>query len=577
MPPETPGPRRAARAAPCVSGFTFLVTSNTDGGEGTLRAAILNADRNPDSTIDFALKTGSTTINLMSSLPPIYSTVLIDGTSQPGYSGAPLITVNGSGALQGGTGFDFIAGSDGSAIEGLDVTGFAVAAIMVAGASNVTIGGSLAGQGNVISGNPGAGIALTSGGGQGANGSTTSSITTKITIEGNEIGTDSAGTGQVANGVGISIQGATDNTIGGTTAAERNIVSGNTTDGIDLAGSTTLPNTTGNLIAGNKIGTNAAGTGMLPNGVDGIKISAGSTNNTIGGSVGQMNVLSGNTGVGIVISDTGTSRNAVMGNQIGTNAAGTAALANGTGVTVSQGATNNTIGGTTASDRNVISGNTGNGILIAATSGSVVLGNFIGIDATGTTVLGNGTGVNISQGATGNTIGGTAAGDRNVIAGNTGDGIDIDGASANAVLGNYLGLSASGSNAVANNSGIEIARGATSNSIGGALTGEGNVISGNTTAGVAITGAGALANWLAGNLIGTDPSGQTALANGIGVLASDGSATTIGGTTSGAGNIISGNLTAGIELSGASVSGVEITGNLIGTDPTGTKALRVRA
>ena len=111
-----------------LSGLTFVVTSNADSGDRTLRAAILEADQNPGSTIDFNLKPGSTTINLFSSLPQIFSTVKIDGTSQPGYTGTPLVTVDGAGARGKGTGFDFEAGSVGSAIEGLKITGFAAPA-----------------------------------------------------------------------------------------------------------------------------------------------------------------------------------------------------------------------------------------------------------------------------------------------------------------------------------------------------------------------------------------------------------------------------------------------------------------
>ncbi len=495
-----------------LSGGTFVVTSNADSGDGTLRQAILGADQSPDSTIDFDLKVGSTTINLLKSLPPIVSTMTIDGTSQPGYKGTPVVTVNATGAGPTGTGFDFVNGSDGSKVDGLEVTGFAVTAVIVDGASNVTIGGPSAGEGNVISGNSGDGITLTAGTSPNNAGLITVNNTANTVIEGNEIGTDPAGTGPDANGIGILIRGATDNTIGGTTTTERNIVSGNTIDGIEITGTTMSASTSGNEIEGNNIGTNAAGTATVPNGNDGISISGGAANNTIGGGAGQRNLISGNTIAGIAISGAGTSDNTIAGNEIGTAATGNTALANGTGVEISQGATNNTIGGATP-------------------------------------------------------------GDRNLISGNTGDGIDVDGSSGIAVIGNFIGIAQNGNAAVANGSGIEIAGGATSSTIGGTVAGDGNVISGNTTAGLIISGTGTSANWVAGNLIGTDPSGQTGLANGIGVLASSGSATTIGGTASGSGNVISGNTTAGIELSGATVSGTEIVGNLIGTDPAGTSAV----
>jgi hypothetical protein len=558
-----------------LSGFTFLVTSNADSGEQTLRFAIASADQNPGSTIEFDITRGAPTINLLSPLPPIFSTVTIDGTSQPGYVATPLVTVNGSGAGAKGFGFDFVNGSDGSVVEGLDITGFAVAAIMVEGASNVTIGGPDAGDGNVISGNPGDGILLAAGspgtnGGLGAANATANTV-----IEGNAIGTDPTGAGADANGVGILISGATDNTVGGTTATQRNIISGNTTDGIEITGTTTSAPTSGNSIEGNYIGTNAGGTGILPNGRDGINIGGGTTNNTIGGSAGQMNVIAGNTNAGIAITGAGTSGNTIAGNEIGTAAGGNSALANGTGVNISQGATNNTIGGATPGARNVISGNTIVGVAItgAGTSGNTIAGNQIGTAAGGNSALPNGTGVDISQGATNNTIGGTTPGARNVISGNTGDGVVINGSSGIAIIGNFLGIGQNGTAVVANGSGIDLNGGATSNTIGGTAAGDGNVISGNTTAGLSISGAGASATWVAGNLIGTDPSGQSPLGNGIGVLASGGAATTIGGTASGAGNVISGNTTAGIELSGGTASGTEIAGNMIGTNRAGTGAV----
>ena len=128
-------------------------------------------------------------------------------------------------------------------------------------------------------------------------------------------------------------------------------------DGVDIGGGGGVA--TGNVVEGNYDSANAAGTAALPNGGDGIKIGLGATNNTIGGTVsGARNIISGNVGDGVVISGSGTTGNLVEGNYIGTNAAGTAALGNATdGVQVSSGATGNTIGGTANGAANVISGN----------------------------------------------------------------------------------------------------------------------------------------------------------------------------------------------------------------------------
>src|SRR5205807_889008 len=146
---------------------------------------------------------------------------------------------------------------------------------------------------------------------------------------------------------------------------------------------------------------------------------------------GARNVISGNGGnggadFGVLIRDKGTSGNVVAGNYIGTDATGTALLPNGAGVAIAGKATNNTVGGTVAGARNVISGNGGNaaagfGVFIGdkGTSGNVVAGNYIGTDATGTAAFPNHVGVLVGGGATNNTVGGTVSGARNVISGNS--------------------------------------------------------------------------------------------------------------------------------------------------------------
>ena len=110
---------------------------------------------------------------------------------------------------------------------------------------------------------------------------------------------------------------------------------------------------------------------------------------------------------------------------------------------INQGADNNVIGGTAAGARNVISGNDGNGVTIqgTGTSGNRVVGNFIGTDVTGAVDLGNlSDGVSLSGGASGNFVGGTAPGSRNVISGNGADGVEIigDGTTGNTVQGNFI-------------------------------------------------------------------------------------------------------------------------------------------
>ena len=240
------------------------------------------------------------------------------------------------------------------------------------------------------------------------------------------------------------------------------------------------------------------------------------------------------------------------------------------------GGAGSTIGGTAAGEGNVISGAARYGVYIK-TSDNLVIDNRIGTDPTGTTPMPDGTGVEIAAG-TFNTIGGTAAGAGNVISGNTGDGVDITGAGAsgNLVEGNLIGTNAGGTAALKNSeNGILIE--APDNTIGGTAAGAGNVISGSTQFGVQISGSGVTGNLVEGNWIGLS-SGGAALGNFIGVEISAGATNnTVGGLTSspgtGAGNVISGNMDIGVFIQDATTSGNVVAGNLLGTDSTGQSSL----
>ena len=175
------------------------------------------------------------------------------------------------------------------------------------------------------------------------------------------------------------------NTIGGTTAAARNVIAASTGNGVIIGGTGTNGATTShNLVEGNYIGTDMTGTAALGEGIAGVNIESGATNNTIGGTTAAArNVISGNS-FGVYIGGIGASDNLVEGNYIGTDVTGTHALGNGSsGVSIVGGASGNTIGGTTAAARNVISGNVGNGVVIdgSGTTGNLVEGNYIGTDA----------------------------------------------------------------------------------------------------------------------------------------------------------------------------------------------------
>src|SRR5581483_551144 len=379
---------------------TFPVTSTADSGAGSLRQAILDANAAAGSdTIAFAIPGAQMhTITLTSgALPAITDSVVIDGKSQPGYSGSPLIRLD-NGTANPLTGLDLMAGS--SQVLALAITGFNV------------------------------GIRSANGGGN--------------LIASSWIGLSSAANA-VPNGTGVSIaSGSSGNTIGGTSVSARNVISGNTT-GILLSGA----GVTGNLIVGNFVGPDASGGAGVLNGV-GIKIQSGASGNTVGGtSASARNVISRNTNYGVGLFGSATTGNLVEGDYVGTDPAGSGALANGTGVLVS-GAAGNTIGGTIGGTRNVISGNT-SGVQLtgAGTTGNVVAGNYVGANASAGAALPNVTGVRIDAGANANTIGGTTSSARNVISGNsTGVRLGAVGTTGNVVEGDYIGTNGAGTAAL---------------------------------------------------------------------------------------------------------------------------------
>src|SRR5256886_13841838 len=340
---------------PTAYAATFTVNTANDHNDGVCNAAdctlseaitAVNAGAGGD-LISFNIPgAGVHTINLTGGLPTLIRTVTIDGTTQPGFSGTPLIELNGSGAGASANGLGFHAQN--CVVRGLIINRF-----------------------------NGYGINVDSFSG--------------LLVAGNFIGTNTAGTAASGNGGGgirVNVVGVT---IGGTSAAARNVISGNSGNGIDIVSG-------GATVQGNYIGINAAGTAAIPNTGDGIAISGGS--GTIGGTAaGAGNVISGNdntsfpAGVGVYI--TGGAGSQLQGNFIGTNSAGTSRIPNRFGILIS-GAPNNVIGGTTAAARNIVSGNTlvGIDILNAGATNNVVQGNYVGTDVTGSAALGNGNGVN---------------------------------------------------------------------------------------------------------------------------------------------------------------------------------------
>ena len=213
----------------------------------------------------------------------------------------------------------------------------------------------------------------------------------------------------------------------------------------------------GNTVAGNFIGTNPAGTAGLPNGCQGLRVS--SDTNTIGGvTPADRNVISATGGCAVNLVITG-SDTTVLNNYIGTNAAGTAGLG-GLGIDVSGTANSTQIGNSSAAGRNLISGTSADGIRLRgiAQSGTLIVGNYIGTDATGTLAVPNSIGIDITDGSPSTTIGGTSSTDGNLISGNTAQGIYVGGLSPTFISGNLIGTQVNGTTPLPNGShGIEIA------------------------------------------------------------------------------------------------------------------------
>ena len=305
-------------------GAVFTVTNTFDSGPGSLRQAIADANAVPGlDTVAFAIPgIGTHTIALFSPLQ-VDDPVIIDATTEPGYAGAPVVELVG--AAFPGNGIEITSG--GSTIRGLAIGGFDTAIAIQGGAS-----------GNVIAGD--------------------------------YIGTDASGAIARGNRTGVFIDSNSGNRIGGTSAADRNVISANGT------GVLTRSHTINNVVQGNYIGTDSSGTLPLGN-YNGIVFLSGFNTNVVRG-----NILASSTNDGIELN--GSAGNIIQGNYIGTNAAGGLGLGNANnGIFVNFACCNN-IGGDDAAARNIISGNGGDGILISHPFlGTTVRGNWIGLSPSG--------------------------------------------------------------------------------------------------------------------------------------------------------------------------------------------------
>ena len=204
-----------------------------------------------------------------------------------------------------------------------------------------------------------------------------------------------------------------------------------------------------------------------------------------------------------------------------------------------------TIGGTSPPDRNLVSGNVGAGVQIGAgASETVVIGNYVGTNVGGNAPIANPTGIGLSV-SFGSTVGGTTAGASNLISGNSGSGVLIFSAEA-VIEGNRIGTNPAGNSPVPNGTGVQVVIGLPAILVGGEAPGTGNVISGNLQSGVSMFHPGGAR--VIGNLIGTDASGTLPLGNsGHGVRMLSGSNPDPGGAQA-RGNRVAFNGGAGIVI-----------------------------
>jgi hypothetical protein len=517
---------------------TFTVTNVANSGAGSLRQAIIDANATGSPTtnvINFNIAGGVVrTVNLTTALPDITKDLTIDGTTMPGYSGVPLFELNGTSAGAaahglnnargvltvkaliinrfGGDGIHSICqlcNNGGSAdVSELSVKGsyigtdkFGVSASPNGGngiyyqpyrPSKTTIGGNLANDRNVISGNGANGILL-----RRADAPEDTSFA-DIAIINCYIGVNVTGAAAIGNtlsgiatedvpsvGHGLIVYVGSDlNGILGspqTSPGDRNIISGNGANGISSVIQQVILD-----VKNNYIGTNAGGGIDLGNALDGVHFFSG-TSLEIGGATSiEGNLISGNNGDGV---DTVNNSTNILGNKIGTNAAGTAAIGN-SGDGVRSNSSNTSIGGSNAGEGNVISGNA-NGITLEVFADTAyIFGNKIGTNASGTAALGNTiNGISVKS----NTVKIGLANDANsvnIIGGNGGNGILISGAADGIdIFDNFIGTNANDVNLGNGGSGVLMQNCATNVQIGAgaAVAGASNMIAYNGSDGVSVS------------------------------------------------------------------------------------------
>ena len=402
---------------------TYTVNANTDvsdaivgnglcetvAGSGvcTLRAAIQesNASTSVTDNIHFNVGGGGAVTIAVNKLPALTNSAVVDATTQPGWSGTPIVELAGPGS---GTALTITTGS--ATFRGFAINRFDV------------------------------GIVLSSGPSQ---------------VEGNYIGTDVTGTTTTGYGnllYGVLIEGAATNgghTIGGTSAAARNLISGNAQGGVVIF-------TSDNIVRGNYIGTNPGGTAGLGTQRYGVDVRRGFRNLVGGSGAGDGNLIAGHAGDisigGLLSQGAVTGDNRVQGNLIGTNASGTTRLSSQYGVFIRR-SSGDLIGGPAAGEGNLIVAPDAiafDGGQIP--SGTTIQGNRINTNAAGTAALA-GTNTSVNMGASSDLAAdrwydrdhaGQARAQARAMCWPANFGISIQG-TGTVIEGNYIGVDVTGS------------------------------------------------------------------------------------------------------------------------------------
>ncbi|HCY77720.1 MAG TPA: hypothetical protein DHV28_17550 [Ignavibacteriales bacterium] len=479
----------------------YTVTNLNDAGNGSLRKAIEDANNNAGKDIiSFNIPgTGLKTILPLTPLPEISDSVIIDGTSQPGYTSSPVIEIDG---IAAGVSNGLIISGGNSILKSIAINRFS-----------------------------GAGVGLISAGNM---------------IEGCYIGISPDGTTNKGNGGDGIVLFYQNNQIGNSNG-NRNVISGNSSSGIRISN---VANSN-IIIENNYIGTDANGTTAVPNIFNGVFIYQSSNVKIGGSSFSAMNVVSGNYEAGIRIEGGSSHDNYITANRIGTSSNGSIPISNKHGIEIIYGISaasgspyNITIGGKWTESQNLISGNQQAGIAFfldgSNGTGNVVAGNLIGIDPSGNTSIPNAQGIYIERGDTtgimpGIKIGGSFFDSSNVISGNTQFGIWLYGSGArhNVIYGNYIGTTR------ATPVGLITARGngfagvslqnTSDNRIGDENLGHSNIIGANSGDGIAIIGLESYRNKILNNYIGTDSPQGIDLGNGYDGIFIEGYNTLVGG------------------------------------------------